>query len=61
LLKLAQKHEIDSYILLSFIIEIEIYEWGGSSLWGPLPSSLKKVKFFIHGAILLKFETNNSQ
>ena len=54
------KHNI--FICLPIIIDIEInvYEppyppWGLSTL--SLPPPLKIVKFFIYGAILLKFET----
>ena len=43
------------FICLTIIIEITIYKWGPPASSAPLPL-LEKVKLFIYGAILLKFE-----
>ena len=44
---------------LPIIIRIEIYDLEPPHLPGPLRFPLKKVKFFIYGAILLKYETKH--
>ena len=54
------KHKI--FICLPIIIEVEIYEQGPPYSPGPPPPlPLKIVKFFIYGAILLKFEKEHLQ
>ena len=48
------KHNI--FTCLPIIIEMKIFDWGSPCRPPPI---LKKVKFFIYGAILLKLETQH--
>ena len=47
------------FICLPIIIDVEIYKWRSPFSLPKPPIPLKKVKFFIYGAILLKFETEH--
>ena len=51
--------ENNIFICVPMIIEIDFYEYGPPYPPGAPPPSLKKVRFFIYCAILMKFETRH--